>query len=62
MKSKEDLIGTEWKCPKCNEIEIININGVDHKCNKYWDGSSLKELFEMKEYYTKLNRKIFYGE
>jgi|WetSurSiteA1Bulk_404760.scaffolds.fasta_scaffold91558_2 hypothetical protein len=49
IKRKEDLIGTEWKCPRCSEIQIITIDGIDHMCQDpgwHWWCPTLQRVYE----------------
>jgi hypothetical protein len=47
MKSQQDLIGTTWKCPRCEEEVVITKDGVTHSCPGYWIKIRLDQLWEI---------------
>ncbi len=58
---KSDLIGTEWKCPRCGSTEIITTEGIEHWGMDHFERMSLEILFWLKEKSTKQVRMNMYG-
>jgi hypothetical protein len=56
MMCKEDLIGTEWKCPNCTDFEIITNEGIVHHCVNYSIVLRLEQLFDKQ---NKINETIW---
>jgi hypothetical protein len=56
MNSKEDLIGTIWKCPVCKESIKITKKGIYHSCDNYMSIITLQQLFEHKQYQLQYGR------
>ena len=64
MQVKEDLIGTEWKCPRCKSLETVTKDGIQHSCLGYYINKRLDMLWNDElayEEFRKLERKLIYG-
>jgi hypothetical protein len=65
MNCKEDLIGTEWKCPQCKGIEVITKDGIVHSCCSYYTNKRLDMLWNDHLAYEELKQyqyKFLYNE
>ena len=66
--NKEELIGQEFKCPRCKESILVTTEGINHTCNTpkhFWIMQSLEQYFRYVKYYEQLRRndlKFLYGE
>jgi hypothetical protein len=68
VRRKEDLIGKEHKCWRCDYISIITEKGIDHQSNKngwHWETLTLDGLWEWELFrreMMKIDRRLLYGE
>jgi hypothetical protein len=62
MNSQFDLVGTIWKCPRCEEEIVITKDGVTHSCPGYWIKIRLDQLYEIRREFDNMKRKVFYGK
>ena len=62
---QEDLIGTIWRCWRCNEKELINKTGIFHSSlvnGSHWANWLLEDLHVMGELKQKYERELLYGK
>lgn len=64
MNCKEDLIGTQWKCPYigCGGTEIITEEGVKHEGTNHSVYNTLEQIFKFRQHFNELHRKMIYGK
>ncbi len=65
IKSKDQLIGKDWKCPFCHHNISITMMGIDHRGHKHWQYFSLEDLFDLQLAHQELalkEREILFRE
>lgn len=59
ISSKEDLVGSYYKCPWCKKKLIVTSEGIVHSKDKHAINYSLEDIFELHEWEVKWRRKMY---